>query len=124
MPVVGTATECVPERVMPWLARSDVFAPVSGRITPLIADVGTNAAPCDVNDGSCGVVTAAYETPAVAAKSAALATISAGDGRRRSLRMDYPLPWGVLGWSSPRTLRSRRLFRYAASGRSSAPSSI
>ena len=59
MPAVGTATECVPESVMPWLTRPDVFAPVSGRITPLLADVGTKATPCDVNDGSCGVVTAA-----------------------------------------------------------------
>src|SRR3954454_443378 len=68
--------------------RSDVFAPVSGRITPLLDEVGTNAAPRAVNDGSCGVVTAAYETPAVAAESAALATSTAGEGRRRSLRMD------------------------------------
>src|SRR3954465_15025745 len=88
MPLVGTATECVPESVIPWLTRSDVFAPVSGRITPLVDEGGTNATPRAVNDGSCGVVTAAYETPAVAAKSAALATISAGEGRRRSLRMD------------------------------------
>src|SRR4051795_1927592 len=79
MPLVGTATECVPESVIPWLTRSDVFAPVSGRITPLLDEVGTNATPRTVNDGSCGVVTAAYETPAVAAKSAALATISAGE---------------------------------------------
>src|SRR3954447_24046121 len=94
MPLVGTATECVPESVIPWLTRSDVFAPVSGRITPLVDEVGTNATPRAVNDGSCGVVTAAYETPAVAAKSAALATSIAGEGRRRSLRMDGPLPGG------------------------------
>src|SRR3954449_589571 len=95
MPLVGTATECVPESVIPWLTRSDVFAPVSGRITPLLDEVGTNATPRTVNDGSCGVVTAAYETPAVAAKSAAVATIIAGEGRRRSLRMDFLL--GVVG---------------------------
>src|SRR5881227_45375 len=103
MPVVGTATEWVPESVMPWLARPDVFAPVSGRITPLLADVGTNATPCDVNDGSCGVVTAAYETPAVAAKSAALATSIAGEGRRRSLRME--IPFQGCGLISPQDAR-------------------
>src|SRR3954469_10153216 len=59
MPAVGTATECMPRSVMPWLTRPDELAPVSGRITPLLADVGTNATPCEVNDGSCGVVTAA-----------------------------------------------------------------
>jgi len=37
--------------VIPWLERSDEFAPLIGRATPLIADVGTNAAPCEVNDG-------------------------------------------------------------------------
>src|ERR671938_687970 len=96
MPVVGMATECVPESVIPWLASPDVLAPVNGRMTPLIADVGTNATPCEVNDGSCGVVTAAYETPAVVAKSAALATSIAGEGRRKSLRMEVPFHGGWL----------------------------
>src|SRR3954468_1569167 len=106
MPLVGTATECVPESVIPWLTRSDVFAPVSGRITPLLDEVGTNATPRTVSAGSCGVVTAAYETPAVAAKSAALATISAGEGRRRSLRMDGPFQ-GSWAEISRRTLPPR-----------------
>src|SRR4051794_10421830 len=115
MPLVGTATECVPESVIPWLTRSDVFAPVSGRVTPLVDEVGTNATPRAVNDGSCGVVTAAYETPAVAAKSAALATISAGEGRRRSLRMDGPLP-GVVGRDLPQDAPSPRIFPGATRG--------
>src|SRR3954453_7836206 len=97
MPLVGTATEGVPESVIPWLTRSDVFAPVSGTITPLLDEVGTNATPRAVNDGSCGVVTAAYETPAVAAKSAAVATNIAGEGRRRNLRMDGSLSVGCRG---------------------------
>src|SRR3954454_6393744 len=97
MPLTGTATEWVPESVIPWLTRPDVFAPVSGRMTPLIDALGTNATPRAVNDGSCGVVTAAYETPAVAAKSAAPATSNAGDGRRRNLRMNGSPSKGSLG---------------------------
>src|SRR4051812_11333378 len=95
MPVVGTATAVVLATVIPWLTRSDEFVPLIGSTTPLIAVAGTNATPCDVNDGSCGAVTAAYETPAVAPNSAAVATIIAGEGRRRSLRMDFLL--GVVG---------------------------
>src|SRR3954453_11645449 len=110
MPVVGTATDVVLATVIPWLTRPDEFAPVIGSTTPLIAVAGTNATPCDVNDGSCGVVTAAYETPAVAAKSATLATIIAGEGRRRSLRMDFLRGRG--GWAAthPRTPPRPRIF--------------
>src|SRR5919198_675201 len=123
MPVVGTATDVVLATVMPWLTKSDEFVPVIGSTTPLLAEAGTNATPCDVNDGSCGVVTAAYETPAVAAKSAALATSMAGDGRRRSLRMDVLL--GAVGLVLVQDAPRPRLFRCAAAGQLflSAPSS-
>src|SRR3954469_2020654 len=94
MPAVGTATECMPRSVMPWLTRPDELAPMSGRVTPLLADVGTNATPCELNDGSCGVVTAAGGPPAGRAKSAAQATSIAGEGRRRSLGMEIPFHGG------------------------------
>jgi hypothetical protein len=51
MPLEGTATAVALAIVVPWLTRSEVFAPVIGRATPLAADVGTNATPWAVNEG-------------------------------------------------------------------------
>src|SRR4051812_43817869 len=97
MPAFGTTT-AVPDTVMPWLARPDVFAPVIGSTAPVLPLLpGTRATPCDVNDGSVGVVTAAYETPPSAMNSATHATASAGVGRwEMSLRMVARAP-GVGG---------------------------
>jgi hypothetical protein len=76
--------------VMPWLEILEALVPVTGSATPLIADMGTNATPCAVNDG--GPAVAARDTPAVAANIATRAMSIAGVGRReRKLRMDIVL---------------------------------